>query len=87
MAKLGSRNRPAIVRVQTQKRAEEIFNICVENGWQVIVGIEPEEQENISDVERLLNPPEPFLAHFKRGRNDECYCGSGKKYKKCCLEE
>ncbi|MEM5182012.1 SEC-C metal-binding domain-containing protein [Enterococcus faecalis] len=19
------------------------------------------------------------------GRNDPCYCGSGKKYKKCCL--
>lgn len=22
----------------------------------------------------------------KTGRNDPCYCGSGKKYKKCCLE-
>ncbi|MXS54099.1 hypothetical protein GTI81_15525, partial [Enterococcus faecalis] len=21
----------------------------------------------------------------KIGRNDPCYCGSGKKYKKCCL--
>jgi len=21
----------------------------------------------------------------KLGRNDPCYCGSGKKYKKCCL--
>ncbi|HEY2495343.1 MAG TPA: SEC-C metal-binding domain-containing protein [Paenibacillus sp.] len=19
------------------------------------------------------------------GRNDKCFCGSGKKYKKCCL--
>ncbi|OJF92811.1 SEC-C metal-binding domain-containing protein [Alkalibacterium sp. 20] len=23
----------------------------------------------------------------KLGRNDPCYCGSGKKYKKCCLEK
>lgn len=23
----------------------------------------------------------------KVGRNDECHCGSGKKYKKCCLEK
>ena len=23
----------------------------------------------------------------KVGRNDPCPCGSGKKYKKCCLEE
>ncbi len=22
---------------------------------------------------------------FKAGRNDPCPCGSGKKYKKCCL--
>ena len=22
---------------------------------------------------------------MKNGRNDKCYCGSGKKYKKCCL--
>ncbi|MCC2646713.1 MAG: hypothetical protein K0R02_778 [Rickettsiaceae bacterium] len=22
----------------------------------------------------------------KIGRNDPCFCGSGKKYKKCCIE-
>ena len=22
--------------------------------------------------------------HVKIGRNDPCWCGSGKKYKKCC---
>jgi hypothetical protein len=22
---------------------------------------------------------------MKRGRNDPCHCGSGKKYKRCCL--
>ncbi len=25
-----------------------------------------------------------FTAGKKTGRNDPCYCGSGKKYKKCC---
>jgi len=24
---------------------------------------------------------------MKTGRNDPCHCGSGKKYKKCCLEQ
>jgi hypothetical protein len=24
---------------------------------------------------------------YKIGRNDPCFCGSGKKYKKCCVEE
>lgn len=27
---------------------------------------------------------EPFLSSPKIGRNDDCTCGSGKKYKKCC---
>lgn len=27
----------------------------------------------------------PFIAEKKVGRNDPCICGSGKKYKKCCL--
>jgi preprotein translocase subunit SecA len=31
-------------------------------------------------------PSEPrMLAGAKVGRNDPCHCGSGKKYKKCCL--
>lgn len=28
---------------------------------------------------------EPYRAEFKIGRNDPCPCGSGKKYKKCCI--
>jgi len=85
MAKLGSHQKPAIVRVQTEERAAEIFEVCTQNGWQIIVGIEPDKPEDISDVEKLLNPPQPVIAHSKRGRNEECFCGSGKKYKKCCI--
>ena len=29
-------------------------------------------------------PPKPVVAEHKPGRNDQCPCGSGKKYKKCC---
>ncbi|WOT05246.1 DUF1186 domain-containing protein [Shewanella youngdeokensis] len=28
---------------------------------------------------------QPFIADIQAGRNDPCPCGSGKKYKKCCL--
>jgi hypothetical protein len=31
-----------------------------------------------------MPPPTPFIATPKIGRNDQCSCGSGKKYKKCC---
>jgi uncharacterized protein YecA (UPF0149 family) len=31
-------------------------------------------------------PVEKRIKTLKLGRNEPCYCGSGKKYKKCCLE-
>jgi len=81
MGNLGSEKRPAVARVKSQKRAEEILSICSKHGWKVIVGVEPNKPEDISDVERLLNPPEAAKAQVKTGRNDPCPCGSGKKYK------
>jgi hypothetical protein len=30
--------------------------------------------------------PEPRITSDKIGRNDPCFCGSGKKYKKCCMK-
>jgi len=84
MAKLGSNKRPAVVHVQTQTRAKEILSISEEHGWKVIVGIEPDKPEDISDIERLLNPKIMRRNKPKVGRNDPCPCGSGKKYKKCC---
>lgn len=87
MPKLGSEKRPAVIRVQTSKRAEEIIALCNDRSWKVIVGIEPDKPEDISDLERLLNPPKPIRADPKVGRNDPCPCGSGLKYKKCCLQK
>jgi SWIM/SEC-C metal-binding protein len=58
--------------------------LCQEHGVYVIVGVEPDQPEDISDAERALSPPEPVRALPKAGRNDPCPCGSGKKFKKCC---
>lgn len=82
--KLGSSDNPVIVRVRTAQRAEEILSICDANGWEVIVGVEPDARENIEDVEWLLNRPAPLRNPVKVGRHDTCPCGSGLKYKKCC---
>jgi uncharacterized protein YecA (UPF0149 family) len=39
------------------------------------------------DGEDTEGPEEAYVrAGPKVGRNDPCPCGSGKKYKKCCLE-
>lgn len=86
MAKLGSEKKPAIVHVRNEHRAEEVSSIFNKNGWRFIIGIEPDKPEDISDLEKLLNPPKPVQS-VKIGRNDPCPCGSGRKYKKCCLNK
>lgn len=44
-------------------------------------------EESLPETEEA--PPEPpksvpFIAESRAGRNEDCPCGSGKKYKKCC---
>ncbi len=39
------------------------------------------------DLPRLPKKQSPMKAKAKVGRNDPCPCGSGKKYKKCCLKD
>jgi SWIM/SEC-C metal-binding protein len=85
MPQLGSKARPAVVRVQTMERAEEILVVFEEHGWQCIVGIEENRPEDISDLNTLLSQQEAAPAKPKPDRNAPCPCGSGLKYKKCCL--
>ena len=54
MAKLGSKKHPAIARVRSMKKLQEMLTLCNEHGWQVIVGLEPNKPEDISDVKKLL---------------------------------
>lgn len=88
MAKLGTQKRPAVVRVRSVAEGEDIVSFCTARGWQVIVGVEPDEPEDTSDVEKLLSgggktASAPRLPPKISG-NDYCPCGSGKKFKKCC---
>lgn len=83
-AKLGSADRPIIVRVHSDEMAQYVAEKCNENGWIYIIGFEPDKPEDISDLERMLNPILPHTSDKVAGRNDACPCGSGKKYKKCC---
>ena len=83
-AKLGTEKNPAVVNVQTEERLKEVEKIFEKNGWKYTIGLEPDKPEDITSLERLLNPPKPKIAEKKVGRNEPCPCGSGKKYKKCC---
>lgn len=83
MAKIGSTKRPIIVRVHSDEKARYVAETCVEHGWHYIIGFELDKPEDISDLEKALNPPAPAQSE-KVSRNEPCPCGSGKKYKKCC---
>ena len=86
MTRLGSKKRPAIVRVQSQERADQLMDIFRDHDWDFIVGVEPDKDEDITDLLKLLHP-ERFTVQVAptAGRNDPCPCGSGTKHKKCCL--
>src|ERR1700693_4033332 len=78
MAKLGSDKRPAVVRVRTMPKGEEIVALCERHHWKGIVGIEPDQPEDLSDIDLLLRgpvgePPAPRAAP-RIGRNDYCPC-------------
>jgi SWIM/SEC-C metal-binding protein len=88
MASLGTKKHPAVVRVGTVEQAEEIVAFCRTRGWQVIVGVEPDKPEDLSDLEELIRDSEKATSaasHPPRtSRNDPCPCGSGRKFKRCC---
>lgn len=100
MRKLGDSGKPIRFRVQDQERVGELAEICEKNNWKFVCGIEPDEPEDISELEYMLNPKafgnkEPKMKNFTTpikkeiqiGRNDNCPCGSGLKYKKCCINK
>ncbi|HET9551578.1 MAG TPA: PBPRA1643 family SWIM/SEC-C metal-binding motif protein [Anaeromyxobacteraceae bacterium] len=84
MPKIGTETRPAILRVQTDERMEEIVAICRRRGVRYLIEVDPDRPEDVAELTRALQPPEPVVAAPRVGRNDPCPCGSGKKLKKCC---
>jgi SWIM/SEC-C metal-binding protein len=85
MARLGSKKRPLILRVQSEARAQQVIQFCSENGLHYILGMEPDKPEDVSDLDRWRSSrqEQPVPISPKVGRNDPCPCGSGEKYKRC----
>ena len=84
IARLGTGKNPAVVSVQSEARFKEVTSTFEERGWKYRIGLEPEKPEDVSDLNRLLNPLKPKIAEKKVGRNEPCPCGSGRKSKNCC---
>jgi SWIM/SEC-C metal-binding protein len=87
VARLWMEKHPTVVRVQNVERAQEIAALCMAHGIHYIIGLEPNEPEDVIDLGRALSPAEPSKARRRAGRNASCPCGSGQKSKKCCAGE
>jgi tetratricopeptide (TPR) repeat protein len=60
-----------------------VYDICAGNAnW----GEDEDEGEEEEEDQEFLPAPEPVRRKATPGRNDPCWCNSGKKYKKCHLE-
>lgn len=83
-----------------QQRATQWFGVSVSPTGQIQFGVtldflwEPsDEMEQLTaDMEPLSKVRDAFPQYLRKGsrmklgRNDPCHCGSGLKYKKCCLK-
>jgi SWIM/SEC-C metal-binding protein len=82
--RLGTMKAPAQISVQTLQREQELTALFAENGWICVIEVNPEQEENIRDLEILQSKKVTAVSTRIASRNDPCPCGSGKKYKKCC---
>lgn len=80
MFSLGSKERPIIVKVKSEEKAEKVVEICEQYGWIYILGFEL--MEDLTDLKKAMRerikPSNPY---------DPCPCNSGKKYKFCCSKK
>ncbi len=64
------------------------LELLLETDRSLVSDMDEEEQEEDSDEPQASSemelPVRPIVVGPKVGRNDDCPCGSGKKYKKCC---
>jgi hypothetical protein len=69
MAKLGTEKRPVRFQAQIEERLQQIESLCDRNGWIFVGGFEPDEPEDLREVEYLLNP-QAFTSQPRMGKSD-----------------
>jgi hypothetical protein len=80
-ALLASLEREAVSPAMLERPPLTVYDICAGNAdWGEYEG------EDWSEEEEFEEPPAPITRKATPGRNDPCWCNSGKKYKKCHLD-
>jgi len=82
--KLGSATKPLSLVVKDERRKLEVEQIVKENDLVAEIHVDLTVEENIADLTTVLNKPTTQRFEKVPARNEPCFCGSGKKYKKCC---
>lgn len=88
-----SRKEPNPYYLNSKKWRITKFHDLINNGMGVLKDwsffSDPEETEHNGSCDHLpgscSHKPMPVRNEHNLGRNDPCFCGSGKKFKKCCL--
>lgn len=82
--KPGTEEQPISLSVQTPEREQEVKAILSDNALFATIEVNPEQAEDIQELNTLLHKPTTTTFEKTPGRNDPCSCGSMKKFKKCC---
>ena len=76
------------IKLSIPSHIEHVFNqLQMERNRSLVEELEAQQSAPATQhAEKELPPPklEPVVVGPRVGRNDDCPCGSGKKYKKCC---
>ena len=69
------------------QRVGYLEDLCEELAWVTRIAVDDwPDDEPQADTEPPYDSPAPMIHKLRDvGRNDPCPCGSGRKYKKCCL--
>jgi hypothetical protein len=93
---------PELTEVEPQKLALRMIRACLDCGAAEHVryeGTDEEDPDSLGGPEdrggidsdklqlRRVPSPRPHVSRREPGRNAPCPCGSGKKYKRCCLRK
>jgi|SaaInlStandDraft_5_1057022.scaffolds.fasta_scaffold150899_1 hypothetical protein len=67
-------------------KASEWFGLCIDHKkqWRFATGVSYEWKQHYG-MDGAVGEFKNIREKSKTGRNDQCHCGSGIKYKKCCL--
>ncbi|MDG1662152.1 MAG: SEC-C metal-binding domain-containing protein [Pseudomonadales bacterium] len=86
VSKAGSKKYPLQLVVTTDERKQEVERLVGEADLYAEITLDKTANgvESIAELTALLNKASPVVLDKTPARNDPCYCGSGKKYKKCC---